>query len=234
MISFLSSFIRGNRMESKNVRVGAVMTAPRYEAVYARNFIEMALKETGIPITISGGVYYGQCMQIMLCDLVRQEVDFALTIDFDSMFTAAHIQRLLDIIAGDDSIDAIAAIQPKRGCGSVLASMRKETDVEWDGRPIQVDSAHFGLTLIRVAKLRHLPKPWFVSQPNADGDWSGDKIDDDVWFWRQWQIAGNTVYIDPGTRLGHLEEVVTVFDEQMKKVHHYPKDWSEIRASTVD
>lgn len=219
---------------TKQVRVGAVMTAPRYEAVFARNYIEMALKQLGIPLTVSGGVYYGQCMQIMLSDLVRQGIDFALTVDFDSMFTAEHVQRLLNIIASNDYIDAIAALQPKRGCGTVLAALEKETDCEWTGRPLQVMSAHFGLTVIRVEKLKTLPKPWFIAQPDENGDWIGDKIDDDVFFWKRWREAGNSVYVDPGTRLGHLEEMVTVYDDQLQPIHLYPKQWSEQRASTVD
>lgn len=218
----------------KEVRVSALMTAPRYEPVYARNFIEMALKATGIPLTVSGGVYYGQCMQIMLEDLVAKEIDYALTIDFDSMFTASHIQRLLNTIASYDHIDAITAIQPKRGCGTILAAMEKETSLEWDGLPVKVTSAHFGLTVIDIKKLAGLPKPWFVSQPDTNGSWGEEKLDDDVWFWKQWEDAGNSIYVDPGCRLGHLEEMVTVYDEQMQLQHMYPKDWSECRESTVD
>lgn len=221
-------------MESKSVTVAALMTAPRYEAVYARNYIELALKSAGIPLTVSGGVYYGQCMQIMLESLIGK-VDYALTVDFDSMFTERHVQRLLSLIAEHPQIDAIAAVQPKRGCGDILAARREGSrTVDWSGYPIQVDSAHFGLTVIDLKKLENIPKPWFWAQPNSDGQWEGDKIDDDVYFWKKWQEAGNRVFVDPGCRLGHLEEVITVFDENMELQHLYPKQWSEARASTVD
>lgn len=219
---------------SKQVKVSAVMTAPRYEAVYARNYIEMALKSCGIPLTVSGGVYYGQCMQHMLESLIGK-ADYALTVDFDSMFTAKHVQRLLSIVAGNEQIDALAAVQPKRGCGDMLAARTYgERQVDWNGYPIQVDSAHFGLTVIDLEKLAQVPKPWFWAQPNAQGRWDGDKIDDDVYFWKQWHAAGMKAFVDPGCRLGHLEEVITVFDQDMKLQHLYPKDWSESRESTVD
>lgn len=221
-------------MEQRSVRVAALMTAPRYEAVYARNFIEMAMKTLHIPLTVSGGVYYGQCMQIMLEDLCSKSVDYALTIDFDSMFTAGHVQRLLSLIAENDHIDAITAIQPKRGCGTILAAMDKVTSLEWTGEPIKVQSAHFGLTVIDLRKLEAMAKPWFTAKPNEHGSWTGDKIDDDVWFWKQWEAAGNSIYVDPGCRLGHLEEMVTVYDDQMQLQHLYPKEWSERRESTVD
>jgi hypothetical protein len=219
---------------TKDVRVAAIMTAPRYEAVYARNYIELALHTLKIPLTVSGGVFYGQCMQVMLESLVEQDVDYALTVDFDSMFTHKHVQRLLNIIASDDKIDAITSVQPKRGCGALLAAMGQETIVEWTGKPIKVSSAHFGLTVIDLKKLKDVPKPWFLSQPDKDGRWTDDKIDDDVWFWKQWYEAGRSLYVDPGCRLGHLEELVTVFDESMNLQHLYPKQWSETRDSTVD
>lgn len=211
------------------------MTAPRYEPVYARNYIEIALKKWSIPLNVSQGVYYGQCMQIMMQQQVDNGIDYVLTIDFDSMFTPRHIERLLGYIAREESIDAIAAVQPKRGCGDLLAAGSKgDENVEWDGHPIRVQSAHFGLTIIDLKKLRDIPKPWFLAEPNENGEWEGGKIDDDVYFWKRWHEAGNTVYIDPGCRLGHLEEMITVFDEEMNIKHLYPKDWVEINESTVD
>lgn len=216
------------------VRVAALMTAPRYEAVAARNYIEIALKKLGIPLTVSGGVYYGQCMQTMFEDVAQGKADYILTVDFDSMFTDKHIQRLLNIVVSNDEIDALAAIQPKRGAGTILASRGEEQDLAWNGQPIKVTSAHFGLTVIDVRKLQYVAKPWFFARPDDAGSWQNNKIDDDVWFWRQWETAGHSVYIDPGCRLGHLEEVVTVFDEKMELHHYYPKQWAEIRATTVD
>jgi hypothetical protein len=218
----------------KLVSIAAIMTAPRHEIVLSRNYIEAAMRKMQIPLTISGGVFYGQCMQTMLADLVNKNVKYALTVDFDSMFLAEHVQRLLNIIAHDDSVDAITAVQPKRGVGTVLASRQKQESIDWDGKPIQVQSAHFGLTIIDLDKLRDVPKPWFLAVPNADGEWEGDKIDDDVYFWRAWEKAGNTIYIDPGCRLGHLEEMVTVYDEKLQLRHYYPKEWKEINGSTVD
>lgn len=221
-------------MEKRNVKVSAVMTAPRHEIVLARNWIEKAMKRIGIPMTISGGVFYGQCMQKMFVDLVEQDIDYVLTVDFDSMFTAKHVQRLLDIISHTEGVDAIAAIQPKRGDGTILAARDKEEQLKWDGAPVQVKSAHFGLTVIDIQKLKTVPKPWFWAHPNADGDWEGTKIDDDVWFWKQWHEAGLKVFIDPGCRLGHLEEMVTVYDSQMHPVHLYPREWSDFCDSAVD
>lgn len=221
----------------REIRVAALMTAPRYECVTARSAIERAMNDSGIPLTISGGVFYGQCMQSMMEGLIdgdKPKVDFIITIDFDSMFTARHVKRLLSIAAQEDEIDALAAIQPMRGKKRMLGSRYDGATVEWDGRPIKVDSAHFGLTVIDAEKLMKLEKPWFWSQPDENGSWDDGRVDSDVWFWRQWERAGNSVYIDPGTRLGHLEELVSYYDDKMNLLHTYPKDWKELSATTVD
>lgn len=220
-------------MQEKTVKVAALMTAPRYESVWARSIIERVLQQCKIPLAISGGVFYGQCMQRMFNDVIAKDADFILTVDFDSVFTKAHLDRLFGYIVNRQDIDAITAVQPKRGSGTILATRGKEEDLIWDGSPIQVKSAHFGLTVIRVDALRKVEKPYFCGVPDSDGDWISDKIDDDVYFWKQWDKAGNSLYIDPGCRLGHLEEVVTVFDDQMRLKHIYPNDWESYSASTV-
>lgn len=220
-------------MAEKKIRIAALMTAPRYESVWARSNIERALNQCGIPLAVSGGVFYGQCMQRMFNDVVSQNADYILTVDFDSIFTKYHLDRLLGYIVNRDDIDAITAVQPKRGTGTILATRGKEEDLVWDGNPIQVKSAHFGLTVIRVESLKKVAKPYFLGVADSDGEWITDKVDDDVWFWKQWDKAGNRLFIDPGCRLGHLEEVVTVFDENMELQHIYPNDWEKFCASTV-
>lgn len=220
-------------MPEKKIRIAALMTAPRYESVWARSIIERALSQSGIPLAVSGGVFYGQCMQRMFNDIVNQNADFILTVDFDSIFTKKHIDRLLGYIVNRSEIDAITAVQPKRGIGTILATRGKEEDLIWDGNPIQVKSAHFGLTVLRVDAIRKVEKPYFCAKPDADGEWIADKIDEDVWFWKQWEKAGNSLYIDPGCRLGHLEEVITVFDDNMQLKHVYPNEWESVSESTV-
>lgn len=222
----------------KTIKIAAVMTAPRYENTYARNFIERALKEVGIPLTVSGGVFYGQCMQMMLEELVDHGgVDYAVTVDFDSLFSAKQLQRLINWIAQRDDIDAITGLQVRRGKKAMLGTIPggEEVDefgqkqVQWDGNPIKGNTAHFGLTVIDLRKLSNVPKPWFCQKPDANGGWKGDgKIDDDVWFWMQWKESGNSIYFDPGVRLGHLEEMVVIHDEHMNPQHVYPSDWEKI------
>jgi len=222
-------------METKEMRVSAFMTAPRYENVWVRNVIQHSLGQLKIPLAVSGGVYYGQCMQRMLEDAIRKDTEFALTVDGDSVFTADNVMRLMGLMAGDDSIDAIAAMQCRRGRPEPLMITGLPTielpdgtkGIEWTGEPIKCKTAHFGLTVIRLDRLKDVPKPWFWSKPDADGSWNTDKIDDDIWFWKQWNEAGRTLFVDPGCSIGHLEEVVTVFDEEMQVKQLYPEQWRD-------
>ena len=109
--------------------------------------------------------------------------------------------------------------------GMIVSDTEKE--VEWRGEPLKATTAHFGLTVLNLEKLATVPKPWFISKPNEKGEWDIGHIDDDVHFWLNWKEAGNTVYIDPGVRIGHVEEMVTMFDENLQQIHIYPKEWEE-------
>lgn len=209
------------------LRVTAVMTAGRYQGTYARNMIENALHELGIRPMVSIGVFYGQCMQRMLEGVCESESDIVLTIDGDSIFSVSHAMRLLSIMGQESHIDALAPLQLRRGRSDLLATKEGETELQWDGSPLKITTAHFGLTAIRVSALRQLPKPWFFSQPDDNGQWSDGKIDDDIWFWKQWREAGFSVFLDPGCRIGHLEEMIAVYDENYQPVHIYPGDWKD-------
>jgi hypothetical protein len=209
----------------KDLKVSAVMTAGRYETVFARNAIEAALAEVGLRLMNSQGVFYGQCMQRMFNEVCDIGADVVLTIDGDSIFTGKHINRLLSIIAQEEKIDALASLQLRRGKSDLLGFCRGQSQFEWSGYPIKLTSAHFGLTVLRVDKLKTVAKPWFFSRPDKNGDWSDERIDDDVWFWKQWEEAGHSLFMDPGCRIGHLEEMVATFDENLKPTHVYPADW---------
>jgi hypothetical protein len=209
----------------KNALVSAVMTCGRYEAVFARSTIEAALREVGIGLMYSQGVFYGQCMQRMFQNVIDIGADIVLTIDGDSIFKAEHVTRLLNIIVNDDKIDALASLQLRRGKADVLGFHESQTSIVWTGDPVQVTSAHFGLTALRVDKIKQCKKPWFYSQPDENGEWEKNRIDDDIWFWKQWKEAGNSLYLDAGCRIGHLEEMVATFSEDLTPMHVYPGDW---------
>lgn len=211
--------------EAVDLKIGAFMTLPRYEAVASRGVIQNALHKLGIPLTTSQGVYYGQCMQRMFEDAVKNDVDWILTLDSDSLFTAEQLSQLLDHLANNAHIDALAALQCRRGKPFPLMTQGHNQNIETTGEPILVTTAHFGLTLIRVDSLRQVQKPWFFSQPEPDGTWGDGRLDDDIWFWHQWRLAGLNVYVDPLVSIGHLEEMVAGFDDELQPRHEYLHEW---------
>lgn len=221
-------------METRSLKLAAIMTAPRFELTYSRNWIERALKAANIPLSVSGGVFYGQCMQKMLVQLIEAECDYAITVDFDSLFTGAQVIKLVREIETRPEIDAITGLQVRRGkltmLGTVAGGQVNDNGtktVEVKDEPILAETAHFGLTVIDLKKLAAVPKPWFCAVPDANGDWENDKVDDDVYFWKKWAAAGNTIYMDPTVRLGHVEEMVVIHDDELKPKHIYPGEWEE-------
>jgi predicted SAM-dependent methyltransferase len=209
-----------------DVKVIAYMTLPRYEAVVARSIIEGSLKQLGIPLATSQGVFWGQCMQRMFEDAVSQNVDWILTVDSDSLFNADHVSQLMTEFGSNSHIDALAALQCRRGKPFPLATKGGADGITVSNKnPFLVTTAHFGLTLIRVEDLLQIKKPWFYGQPDKNGEWGDDRLDDDIWFWHQWRLAGKNIYVAPRVSIGHLEEMVAGFDENLQPKHEYVHEW---------
>lgn len=218
------------------VKIAALMTAGRYENTYCRNVIECAIRESGLKLSISLGVFYGQCMQMMMEQVVKEGCDVILTIDGDSIFNATHIDRLVTTLVSHDEIDAIASMQARRGISyplfTVGSAENRVVSVTPD-EPFKVISAHFGLTAIKVPALMEIEKPWFASRASPDGSWGKEsgKVDDDIWFWLQWHKANKTLYVDPGCRIGHMEEMVVYYDDDLKLQHTYPAEWHDMQRA---
>lgn len=201
-------------LSQQEVKIAALMSIPRYGSNAAWGCVHEALYPFKIPVHRFSGAFWGQCMQRGFNELLAGNVDWILTIDHDSMFTAANVDRLMGQLAANPKIDAIVALQPKRGgSGFMLGGIIGQKEVEVDPTaPFEVDSAHFGLTIIRAEALRKVAKPWFAAKHNEDGEWSDGRVDEDIWFWKQWKAAGNTIFVDPGCSIGHAEEMVSIID----------------------
>ena len=218
------------KQNTTTIKLGAYLTLPRYEAVASRSLIEQALRALKIELTTSQGVFWGQCMQRMFDKAVDDGIDWILSLDSDSLFTPEQLSLLMDTLASNPHIDALAALQCRRGSPYPLLTTGTGEDnqiVEVSNQPIKVTTAHFGLTLIRVDSLRKTPKPWFFAQPSDEGNWDDSRMDDDIWFWHQWRLAGNTLYVAPSVSIGHLEETVVQFNDKMEPEHMYVHQWRE-------
>ena len=218
--------------QMQDIKIAAYMTLPRYEAVASRSIAENSLRKLGIGLATSQGVFWGQCMQRMFNDAIEQGVDWILSLDSDSLFTEKHLSALFDEFAKHPEADAMAALQCRRGKKFPLMTVEGSTGMQVANlEPIKATTAHFGLTLIRVESLKQVPKPWFFCQPDADGDYEDGRMDDDIWFWHQWKEAGKSVYVAPSVSIGHLEEMVAMFDEHLQPQHKYVTEWREQNLS---
>lgn len=219
------------------LKVCGLQTAGRYVAKFPQDVIGRAFQEAGVPITNAGGVFYGQCMQMMMEDAVEAGIDVVITVDSDSLFRGSDIKTLIHNLMANDQIDALAALQSRRGMKFPLFTLGQSRFVETNGEPFQVTTAHFGLTAIRVSSLKKVHKPWFWSTPTLSGQWTHDegatdvKIDEDIYFWKRWQESGLSVYVDPCVSIGHYEEVVAMFDDEGTHRWIYPKEWLKAGAN---
>jgi hypothetical protein len=96
-----------------------------------------------------------------------------------------------------------------------------------DLRPI--DTAHFGLTLLRTEKLRALPKPWFMPTPDAEGRWGDGKVDEDIGFWENWRAAGNTLFLANRVAIGHMETVARWPGQDLQAIRQPMSEFNETK-----
>ena len=216
--------------QSVTVKVAAYMTLPRYIAAAPRSIIDQALKPFQIGLTTAQGVFYGQCMQRMFEKAIDDGIDWILALDADSLFNDKQLSALMDEFARLPAADAMASLQCRRGRGFPLLTVgttegKAAEHVDIDGKPFPVATAHFGMTLIRVDSLKDVPKPWFKSEPESGGTWGDERLDDDIWFWHQWRLAGKTIYCAPRVSIGHMDEMVSVFDDKLQPRFMYISDW---------
>lgn len=218
--------------ETRRVKIVAVESVPRLGFQAHFGLIYEALSAFGIQMNWGMGAFWDQTMQNAILETLENgRWDWVLTVDYDSLFTKRHLADLIQHAVSDDRIDALAAAQSARETDRALCYFGGNGTVRARaGEPIQCDSAHFGLTLIRVDKLRRLPLPWFQGAPNEAGRYDDGKCDPDIYFWREWKAAGNTCFMDLGVRIGHLVDMVKVHNERMEVELLTVKEWKNREA----
>ncbi len=186
-----------------------------------------ALRPFQIPARLGYGAYWHQTISNMLEDCIDDGIDWAITFDYDSMMTGNQLNQLIRRFGQNPHIDALAALQCKRGKDDVpLLTVSGKSVIEIGREPFQVTTAHFGMTLLRLDSLKKVPMPWFVGSPDENGSYRTlRRTDADIYFWHAWNKAGNSVYVDPQCRIGHLQPVVSVFDDQLKPKLMHLEDW---------
>lgn len=191
----------------------------------------------GIPITRHTGAYWHQCLARVMGDAMRDGAEWILTIDYDTVFTRDDVKALLDLAAAHPEADAIAPPQIKREEKAIMVASHDATGKpkklmvnDFHGDLTRVTTAHFGLTLMKVAGIQRLKKPWFYETVDENGDYGEGHIDMDIGFWHRWKEAGNTLYQANNIRIGHINMMIDWPIGPMFEVYHqYYSDFNKDR-----
>lgn len=218
---------------TRPLRVGAAMSVPRLG--FMDNFFcaWQALTPLGITPRKHTGVFWGQCLERCIEEWLDEGVEWILTIDYDALFTRDQVATLLALVQRYENVDALAPIQMHRQRRTPLATRRgpdgknvSEIALEELNQDIMpVNTAHFGLTLLRAEALARTPKPWFKEEPDEHGSWGDGHTDADIWFWRQWEKAGNTLFLANRVAIGHGEFMAVWLGQDLQTIYQHPSDF---------
>jgi tRNA (mo5U34)-methyltransferase len=215
--------------------VAAVMSVPRLGFSDNMTCASSVLFPLRIPLINVQGAFWGQCLERGMQQLIDAGYDIILTIDYDTVFTKADVQALLRLMHEHPEAAAIVPIQVGRVRHKILTSMKTRSgqpradvpQTELQAETIKVATGHFGLTALRVSDLLDVPHPWFLGQPNVDGQWGPGRIDDDIWFWRLLEQHKKTVLLANRVVVGHLELLVGWPDESLEPMYQVPGDFHD-------
>jgi len=202
-----------------DIRVEACMSMPRLSFTANHFAWAQAFMPLGIRPTMGVGCFWDQ-VNTRVMEQFIDSAEYLLLTDYDSFFTKQDLETLF-AMAMTFQCDAITGLQTKREDGRPMLTLKDTLDSPpeeghtsvpsaWFSEPVQeVDTAHFGCTVISTAALKRTKKPWFWSKPDPQGSWNDGRTDPDIWWWRNWRESGNRVYVSPRVVLGHGEYVVT-------------------------
>lgn len=201
------------------VRVECLLSMPRLAFTSNTFSWIQALMPLGIRPTMGTGAFWEQ-VQTRCIESFIEKCEYLLFLDYDSFICQADVEHLI-ALAMTFQCDALAPIQTKREDGRPMLTLlgtldnppedgKTSIDRAWFAHPVQeVDTAHFGCTVISTAALKRAKLPWFHATPGPDGRWNEGRVDADIAFWRNWRASGNRVFVTPRVCIGHGEYVIT-------------------------
>jgi hypothetical protein len=195
-----------------------------------------ALLPYGIPITRHTGAFWHQCLARVMKQAMDDGAEWILTIDYDTVFDRQAIETLAWLLHDNPDASAIAPIQAQRGKSTPLMTIRQPDGtnacmIQRDALKadlLKINTAHFGLTLIRASAFEKIGHPWFLGTPNQDGEWGEDHVDDDIHFWNRFEAAGLNLYLASRVPVGHIVEMVSWPDGNMAAMYQRPEDYMQV------
>lgn len=211
--------------------IKAVQSMPRLGFTDTMTAMLDLVRSLGISVTTQQGVFWGQCLERGMTKAAEEGAEWILTIDYDTVFSVADVQKLAMLMEANPDVGAICPLQLKRDDDVPILNVdgeNKRSDLSaLRGPLLDVTHAHFGCTLIRVSALAKMPHPWFMPKPAPDGNWGDDRVDEDIAFWHKFRECGNRLCIAPRVCVGHSQLMITWPDERLRPVRQHTKDWRE-------
>lgn len=219
-----------------SLQIVALMSCPRLGWTDTFGCVQEIFQPLGIHVAKHTGAFWGQGLTHLLTQAVELEMDYAITIDYDTVFVRDDVIRLIKVMESDPSLDCVVSVQVRREANTSMFTMkdadgkvRTEILAEEFMVPLTpIVTGHFGLTIIRIKSLAKLPKPWFCAVPSENGEWYPEDghIDEDVYFWLNAQENGWKVCLANEVRVGHIQTLVSWPSEDFSPRFQYISEWN--------
>lgn len=202
-----------------------------------------AFTPLGIQLRAHSGAFWHAGIDQVITDAINEDFDVAFLVDYDTVFTPKDVEDLLRLYCLYEKAQAIVPLQAKRDSDDILASFDKDEAELFKEKKeelfkkdlVKIKTGHMGLALIDLHYVKALPKPWFVSLPDSDGEYKNGKViekgesytpktDADIWFWRLMEREGLNLYLAPKVKVGHIQQVVTYPDNNLQPTYCYLSD----------
>lgn len=222
-------------MSDQPMSLSAVMTIPRLDFSDGVWCAMECIAKLGIPIRRRGGVFWHVAMTNVIEDTIREDnPKYILTLDQDTVYTPEDVRELYRLMEEHPEAAAIFPVQAGRDRSKIIFTPvgGGRNEVPWqtlEGELVPAASGHFGCTILRVDRLKEMPRPWFHCEPNVVGEWTDDRVDPDAWFWGGIEVTsralaipnGWNAFLAPRVVVGHMQLVVTWPDERLEAAHQY-------------
>ena len=222
--------------------VEAMMSVPRYGATAAFECIGQSLRSAGnIPLRVAYGAYWDEALtSAILQTLAEGKAEWILFIDFDSVFCADDVKELYRLATTTPGLDAVCPVQMGRSFNKALIVMKPDENGKYSDKVaadlfdqdlMEIQSGHFGCTLVRADAIRKMSKPWFIAKPSDEGAWAGEGyISADVAFWRKFTAEGFKLFSANQVPIGHLQEQLLWADRNLGCVTQEISDYRKSGA----
>jgi len=206
----------------------ALCSCPRLGFIDFMGQSLVSFQRNNVAIHTVFGAYWAEALSEAIKNAANSGFDYIFTCDYDSLFGPAQVAELLRLMQEHPEADAITSVQAGRFSGPLFSTATGEASAqELAQELLPITTGHFGLTILRAASLERLKKPWFHKAPSSAGDWApgSDKVDDDIYFWRNLTASGLKAFLAPRVVIGHLELLVKWPDERLgatyQELSHY-------------